>query len=130
MTKVTIERKVVEQALPCPFCGKTVDLNNEDTLYPTGTGWKIFGEYRTYHSFREVPKEQWCWGMHCPTVAGGCGAEIHGDSKKEALQKWNTRSAFTSPAPAVPDAAMPDDWKHALRCEQVAALLSEGKPKL
>ena len=77
--------------LPCPFCGKLADLEDYDTLYPSGTGWKDEGGLRSYHSFRDVPKEQWCWGMHCPTPAGGCGAEIHGDSKAEALAKWNKR---------------------------------------
>lgn len=79
---------------PCPFCGKAVDLDDEDTLYPTGTGWKddeVEG-FRTYHSYREVPKEQWCWGMHCPKPAGGCGAEITGDSKDAALAAWSRRT--------------------------------------
>ena len=25
---------------PCPFCGHEVDLEDEDTLYPAGIGWK------------------------------------------------------------------------------------------
>lgn len=78
----------------CPFCGKPVNLEDDDTLYPTGTGWKedeVDG-FRTYHSYRDVPKEQWCWGMHCPTPAGGCGAEITGDSKAEALAAWSRRA--------------------------------------
>ena len=75
----------------CPFCGHIPDMSDGDTLYPTGTGWKDEGEYRSYHNFREVPKEQWCYGMNCPVVAGGCGAEIVGDSRQEAIDKWNTR---------------------------------------
>lgn len=80
--------------LPCPFCGMAVDLEDHDTLYPSGCGWKFDDglQMRTYHNFREVPKEQWCYGMHCPTCAGGCGAEIHGDSREEALEKWNKRA--------------------------------------
>ena len=81
-------------ALPCPFCGMEVDLEDHDTLYPSGTGW-LFDEelqMRTYHRPTQVPNEQWCWGMHCSTCAGGCGAEIHGDSKAEALAKWNRRA--------------------------------------
>lgn len=80
--------------LPCPFCGKPADLEDHDTLYPSGTGWKFDQELqmRTYHRYTDVPKEQWCWGMHCPTCAGGCGAEIRGDSREEALAKWNKRA--------------------------------------
>jgi hypothetical protein len=79
---------------PCPFCGKAVDPDDADTLYPNGSGWKFNDELgmQTYHSFREVPKEQWCWPMHCPEVAGGCGAEISGNSRDEAISKWNTRT--------------------------------------
>lgn len=78
---------------PCPFCGQEVDSKNPDTLYPSGTGW-IQQETGmiTYHSFREVPKEQWCWGMHCVETSGGCGAEVNGNSRQEAMDKWNRRS--------------------------------------
>ena len=78
----------------CPFCGHAVDLENDDTLYPNCTGWKehqIKDIGRGYYSYKEVPKEQWCWTMHCPTTAGGCGAEVSADSKQEAIDKWNTR---------------------------------------
>jgi hypothetical protein len=33
-----------------------------------------------------------CYEMHCSVQAGGCGAEMHGDSKEEVLSKWNTRA--------------------------------------
>ncbi len=76
----------------CPFCGHKVDLDDPDTLYPNGTGWKIRDNgMRSYHSFHDVPREQWCYSMHCPTTAGGCGAEISGDSAQECIDKWNTR---------------------------------------
>lgn len=76
----------------CPFCGKAVDLEDDDTLYPNGTGWQTRPNgKRSYHSFRDVPKEQWCWSMHCPTTSGGCGVEMSGDSKQEAIDKWNRR---------------------------------------
>jgi len=86
---VGLDRKVSPP--PCPFCGKPVDLTDEDTLYQSGSGWKFDEDLqmRTYHRINEVPKEQWCYGMHCPEPAGGCGAEIHGDSKDEALAKWS-----------------------------------------
>ncbi len=78
---------------PCPFCGKEVDLDNGDTMYPTGSGWEDSGNgYRTYHRLTEVPKEQWCWSIHCPETAGGCGVEMTGDTKAEAIEKWNRRA--------------------------------------
>jgi hypothetical protein len=77
---------------PCPFCGHTVDMDDPDTLCPNGTGWKIrTSGLRTYHSFRDVPKEQWCHSIHCVTTSGGCGAEISGDSSQECIDKWNKR---------------------------------------
>lgn len=85
---------MMTELLPCPFCGMPVDIEDDDTLHPTGIGWrddKCIG-FRTYHSYRETPKKQWCWGMHCPTTSGGCGAEIHADSKDEVIAKWNTRA--------------------------------------
>lgn len=80
--------------LPCPFCGKAVDMEDHDTLYPSGIGWSDTDHppFRTYHNARHVPKEQWCWSMNCPTPAGGCGAEMTGDSREEALKKWNRRA--------------------------------------
>jgi hypothetical protein len=78
---------------PCPFCGHPVDMEDGDTLYPTGYGWiQRENGIRTYHSFRDVPKEQWCWSMNCPTPAGGCGVEMTGDSREEAIAKWNRRA--------------------------------------
>ncbi len=78
--------------LPCPFCGKVPDLDDPDTLYPNGTGWKYrFNGFTQYVSFRDVPKEQWCYSLHCVTTSGGCGAEMSGDSIQECLDKWITR---------------------------------------
>lgn len=84
---MTIEMKA------CPFCGMAVDLDDEDTLYPSGTGWKFDEELgmRTYHRFSEVPKEQWCYTLHCVVHYGGCGAEMHADSRQEAIDQWNRR---------------------------------------
>ncbi|HEY6021518.1 MAG TPA: hypothetical protein VIY48_16920 [Candidatus Paceibacterota bacterium] len=81
------------EALECPFCGKRVDFDDADVLYPSGMGWKFDKELqmRTYHQFCEVPKNQWCWEIHCPIQSGGCGAEMHGDTKEETLKKWNRR---------------------------------------
>lgn len=77
---------------PCPFCGKEVEIDDDETLYPTGTGWEInTAGYKTYKSFRNVPREQWCWSMHCPETHGGCGVEMSADTKEEAIEKWNKR---------------------------------------
>lgn len=80
--------------LACPFCNKPVALDDPDTLYPSGIGWKFDDDLqrRTYHNFREVPPEQWCYTLHCVGQAGGCGAEMHADTKADALAKWNKRA--------------------------------------
>lgn len=86
------EPKMNQTMKPCPFCGHEVDLEDDDTLYPNGFAWTDRGGwYRTYHRYDFVPQEQWCYSMHCVTTAGGCGAEIHGDSRTEAIEKWNRR---------------------------------------
>lgn len=79
--------------LPCPFCGNPVDVEDSDTLYPSGSGWKFNDELqlRTYHGFREVPPEQWCYVLSCSTHNGGCGAAMYGDSKAETIASWNKR---------------------------------------
>ena len=83
---------MTEPIKDCPFCGHPVDMENVDTLYPNATGWKIRADgLRSYHSFRLVPKDQWCYSMHCPTTAGGCGVEMSGDSAQECIDKWNKR---------------------------------------
>ena len=74
---------------PCPFCGEEVE---EDDIYPTGSGWKDHGDgLRSYHSFRHVPQEQWCYSVHCEVTRGGCGVEMSGDTKQEAIDNWNRR---------------------------------------
>lgn len=82
----------LERPLRCPFCGRQPELEHPDTLYPDGGGWKQHDGFRSYHNFREVPREQWTYGMHCDESCGGCGAEIHGDSAADAVRKWNMRS--------------------------------------
>lgn len=83
-------------AKPCPFCGAPVDENDIDTLYPSGSAWvdDDYGDgtdFRHYVRATGVPKEQWCYKIICNESYGGCGAEIHGDSIEETIEKWNKR---------------------------------------
>lgn len=83
----------MNQAKPCPFCGKRIEVTDVDTLYPSGIGWTDHHTdgFRSYHKAMEVPKEQWCYKIVCAESHGGCGAEMHGDDKEEAIEKWNQR---------------------------------------
>ena len=59
----------------CPFCGQFPDSTDCDFCYPILTrknGTKI---YRA----------------GCIESAGGCGAEVLGDSVNDAVRRWNTR---------------------------------------
>lgn len=82
----------MQEAKPCPFCGMKNNLDI-DTLYPSGIGWKEDNDIRHYVSIHqeELPREQWCYKVICNESYGGCGAEIHGDSAEEAINKWNKR---------------------------------------
>lgn len=59
--------------LPCPFCGKTPNTEDCDFVYPVN-------RKGTLHR------------AGCIELAGGCGAEVLGSSKKDAICKWNTRA--------------------------------------
>lgn len=81
--------------LPCPFCGKILNVNDPDVLYPSGIYWRddeLLG-IRSYHGNdeRHYYRDGVCYAIHCPIPSGGCGAELHGDSKSEVVEKWNTR---------------------------------------
>lgn len=76
---------------PCPFCGLIPQLDDGDTLYPTGIGWDEPPELdglRVYVPAIRLPKNQWCYKLICHC----CGVEMHGDSKQEVLDKWECRS--------------------------------------
>lgn len=76
----------------CPFCGHKLDIYDTDTIYPNGVGWVLNDDgTKSYVNFREVPEEQWCYSINCVTTAGGCGAEMTGDSMVECIEKWNKR---------------------------------------
>lgn len=79
--------------LPCPFCGKAPDVEDGDTLYPTGLWWRIEDGMRHYIRHKDRKEgDASVWGMHCPEVSGGCGAEITANSKQDAISAWNRRA--------------------------------------
>lgn len=91
--KVTGSSKdLLDSVKPCPFCGMKPDMNDPDTIYPSGTVWREELGFRSYHRFAERKEgDGQCYVMNCCGQAGGCGAEMHGDSKEEVLSKWNRR---------------------------------------
>ena len=60
------------EILPCPFCGQIIDPTDADFCYPNN-------------------REKTAWRAGCIEVAGGCGAEIVGETAEEAIRLWNTR---------------------------------------
>lgn len=96
MSESQSSRNEQSALLPCPFCGHKVDLSDMDTLYPNGTLWRFNSELgmRTYHGFNDRQDgDSMCYVMNCPSQAGGCGAEVNGDSREEAIAAWNRRYA-------------------------------------
>ena len=85
-----------EALKPCPFCDKAVDLGDPDTLYPT-MAWRKDDDICHYVRIDE-PHHGLVWTMHCSEQAGGCGAEISGDSREEAIAAWNRRAALATDA--------------------------------
>lgn len=78
--------------LPCPFCGKSPDMEDGDTMYPSGIFWRETEYGRSYVGVEErLDTDNPCWLIYCPEVAGGCGAEMHGDSIEDVVSKWNRR---------------------------------------
>ena len=84
----------MNKLLPCPFCGQELDINDLDTIYPSGIVWRDDPDIgRAYYNYRDrLPNDELCWSIQCSTLTGkGCGAEIGGDSKEEAIAAWNKR---------------------------------------
>ena len=77
---------------PCPFCGKAPDLGDPDTLHPSGVYWRKTDGIVHYIRFKD--RTEWDFAvyvMNCVETSGGCGVEIHANSKEEAITKWNRR---------------------------------------
>jgi hypothetical protein len=79
---------------PCPFCGKEPDMDGGDTMYPSGVYWRPHEEVgRIYIGHKErQPGDNSCWLINCVGIAGGCEAQMHGDSMEEVVEKWNRRA--------------------------------------
>lgn len=83
------------ELLPCPFCGRIPDIEDDETLHKSGTFWREteFEGIRSYHRYKDrLPTDNACWVISCPVVSGGCGVEINGDSREEAILAWNRRT--------------------------------------
>ena len=80
------------KALPCPFCGSEIDLEDEDTMHITGA-WKTFrGKHRAYTFPNDPTAEGYVYGIHCNVIYGGCGASIDADGVDEVVTAWNKRT--------------------------------------
>jgi hypothetical protein len=78
---------------PCPFCSKVLDPDNPDTIYPSGIYWRETEYGRCYVSHKErLETDGKCMQIVCNESQCGCGAEMHGDSVEEVVDKWNRRA--------------------------------------
>jgi hypothetical protein len=82
--------------LGCPFCGHKPNINDSDTLHPSSIFWVDDGEDgkhyfgRRHHRFDGTQNE--CWEINCVETSGGCAVRIIGDSKDDAIAKWQRRA--------------------------------------
>lgn len=61
----------------CPFCGFQPDENDMDMVYP---------------KVRISDGLVYMWRAGCSESAGGCTAEVLGDSRKDVIANWNKRT--------------------------------------
>jgi hypothetical protein len=77
-----------EQLKPCPFCGRKKDIEDYDTLYPSGMYWIEKDLVRSYVTFNKRSENHSpCWQVSC-----ACGASLNADSREEAIENWNKRN--------------------------------------
>lgn len=72
------------KTLTCPFCGFTPDINDPDFSYPV----------------TRLEEGQQIFRAGCIESAGGCSAEILGDTKEHAIHLWSSR-AYASTETAI-----------------------------
>lgn len=84
--------KEQKELKPCPFCGHQLDVEDGDTLYPSGLYWRVTDDITHYIRLKERQEgDQPCWKIVCNTSAGGCDVEMHADTEEELIEKWNRR---------------------------------------
>jgi hypothetical protein len=108
----------------CPFCGMKPPADLIDTLYPTGK-WREDDGVRRYMPIgANEDAHGHVWKMHCTANMGGCGAQIAGDSREEAIASWNRRSFIEGAAEQTPNP------KTAFYCGFAQGVMAErqGKP--
>lgn len=59
-----------KKILPCKECGKNWSDNLIDTLYPLTRDYS-----------------EWVFG--CMSHNGGCGRQVYGESREDAVDRWN-----------------------------------------
>lgn len=67
-----------EELLPCPFCGFKPDLEHDDCLYQQ-LSHKNDGRITQY-------------SLNCYDSAGGCGAQVLGETEAAVIARWNNRT--------------------------------------
>ena len=116
--------------LPCPFCDHEVNSGDNDVLHPAGIYW-VESEHigRTYvgrNHMLFIDRANECWSVNCAESGGGCGANVIGDSKDEAIGKWNTRAPQAQQSDHVP---MPQNEDQAFAMQTVGyAWLRDNAP--
>jgi hypothetical protein len=119
----------------CPFCGKAPDPSDQDTLHPSGIFWHFDGDIGMAVYVTAVQRQEGdspCYVMNCVKLAGGCGAEINGDSKDEVVAAWNRRAdaVVQSDADQPADLEMVDEDQTCPYCSDYSHVGPEGCPQV
>ncbi len=113
-----------EALKPCPFCGRAVDDDLRDTLYPSGVYRRGELEYVSHRDRQEGDTP--CWTMHCVAHEGGCGAEVSGDTEAEVRAAWNRRTPPTPPEGAADREAFEAAWSSLPRAWNPRGLIASN----